>query len=555
MELRSSLASDGASNGTSAAGTLLVSYDARRPRPGRPILSDTSDSRPPERRGECDGSPSGERCGGIGVLLQFLGGLKSSGGQFELQWLVRLRARDPGLRALDVDVTTRQSAIAGEHFMNASAFLARPLREFDFHVGMYDALHFAARAILCQDEHRLPTDSLGTDRCVIDTLRGLVDRFPLSCQSSLAVDLLLRREYGIDWSEALREMQLRSTSHCDDTSTESHERAMAYRSIFDAVTSVAEGTAPPCPRSGNIVAGLCAEGTLRVLRQLREDPFFYQYVRRQADQCDRAIAVAPKGHGTRVAAQCFADRAFVKTLDDPAEAFFTLIRRLLDRAQWLEEEVERRQSGPHSIVGWDFGTQLANLGARSALLAEETGFVTFPTVVPERRNVWRHISGILMPQEVALEAIGNGWSYFWHPVAYRWPGGQMISVSAGMLRNGFAVAPDSQRLGGRKTRLSASFRAGYRPILRGNPVLSAVTAGVRYVRPNRADTDASRSAVHLKHLAPELRFEFFWDRIALTFSRNPAYGAREERRDLKVAVSVQDPGGILYWMLRSPRLR
>jgi hypothetical protein len=330
---------------------------------------------------------------------------------------------------------------------------------------------------------------------------------------------------------------------------------MAYRSIFDAVTSVAEGTAPPCPRSGNIVAGLCAEGTLRVLRRLREDPFFYQYVSRQADQCDREIAAAQKGHGRRVAAHCFADRAFVQTLDDPAGAFFTLIRRLLDRAQWLEEEVERRQSAPHAIVGWDFGTQLVNLGARTALLAEETGILVFPTVVPQRRNVWRQFTGYVMPQEVALEALGNGWSFFWHPFAWRWQGGGSVSVTAGVLRNGFAIAPDSERLGGRKTRLTASARIGYRPILRGNPVLSSVTGGLRYVRPSSDDTDASRSEVSLKQFAPELRFEFFWDRVALTLSRNPGYGAPNERRDFRVAVSVQDPGGVLYWMLRSPSLR
>jgi hypothetical protein len=478
-----------------------------------------------------------------------------TGGQFELQWLARLRARDPGLRALDVDLTTRQSALAGEHFMNASAFLARPLREFDFHVGIYDALHFAATAILCRDEHRLRSDSLGIDRCVIDTLRGLVDRFPLSCQSSLAVDLLLRREYGIDWSEALRETQLRSTSHCDDTSLESRERALAYRSIFDAVTSVAEGTAPPCPRAGSIVAGLCAEGTLHVLRVLRQDPFFYQYVRRQAEVCDRNVALAPVDDAAQVAAQCFADAAFVKTLEDPEAAFFTLIRRLLDRAQWLEEEVEQRQEGPHSAVGWDFGTQLVNLGARAALLAEETGIVAFPTAVPQRRNAWRQFTGFVIPQEVALEALGNGWSFFWHPFAWRAQGGPMFSLSAGVLRNGFAITPDTLRLGGRKTRLAASARIGYRPILRGNPVLSSVSGGIRYVRPSRSDRDASRSAVSTKYLAPELRVECFWDRVALTISRNPGYGAPNERRDLKVAVSLQDPGGILYWMVRSPSLR
>jgi predicted acylesterase/phospholipase RssA len=262
MELRDSLrAAAGSSHRQRDRGTLLVSYEARRRRSG-----DASDVAipplPSAPSGACGTGPDQERCGGMGSLTQFLGGLLASGGQFELQWLARLRARDPSLRALDVDVTTRQSAIAGEHLMNSSAFLARPLREFDFQVGVYDVLHFTARALLCLPEHRQPSDSSGTDRCVIDTLRGLVDRFPLSCQSSLAVDLLLRQEYGIESSEALQEQQLRSTAHCDETSTESRS---AHSPI--AASSTRSGPllrgAGACPRSGPILGAMCAEGTLR----------------------------------------------------------------------------------------------------------------------------------------------------------------------------------------------------------------------------------------------------------------------------------------------------
>ncbi len=320
MELRDSLRPV-STNSHRDRGTLLVSYEARRRRPG-----DTSSAAITHSgsalNGSCGTGPEQERCGGIGALTQFLGGLLASGGQFELQWLARLRARDPSLRALDVDVTTRQSAIAGEHLMNSSAFLARPLREFDFQVGVYDVLHFTARALLCLPEHRLPTaGSSGTDQCVIDTLRGLVDRFPLSCQSSLVVDLLLRQEYGIESSEALREMQLRSTSHCDATSTESRERALAYRSLFYALKAGSEGGVTACPRSGPVLGAMCAEGTLRVLRLLREDQWFRDYVGREADRCDRAVAAARDFLRPRVSAQCFANRAFAQMLDDPERVF------------------------------------------------------------------------------------------------------------------------------------------------------------------------------------------------------------------------------------------
>lgn len=541
----------GADGADDAHGTLFVSYDARRERPDGSITP----AFVAPAAGVCDVETPRERCGGIGALQQFFGGLLTSGGQYELQWLARLRARDPTLRALDVDLTTRRTAISGEHLMNASAFLARPLREFDFHVGIYDALHFTASAILCLDEHRQPSDSLGPGRCVIDTLRGLVDRFPLSCQSSLAIDLLLRREYGIEWSEALREEQLRSTSHCDDTSVDSRERALAYRSIFEAVTDVAAGTAPPCPRAGLIAGAICREGTAQVLRRLRDDPFFYSYVRREADRCERAVAAAPPDERAGVAARCFATRGFVRMLDDPEGAFFVWIRRMLERAQWLEEEVVQQRTGPKGLLGWDLATQFVNLGVRSALLAEEPGLIAFPTTVPQRRNAWRLFTGLLVPQEYGLEALGNGWSVFWHPLSYRLPNGLAVSTAAGLLRNGFAAAKDANHAGGRKSRFVASLRAGYRPVQRGNPVLSGVMAGVRYYRPSSGDTDAAPSEWDGSYFSPELRFDLLWDRLAVTFTRNPGYGAPSERRDLRAALSITDPGGIVYWVMRSTALR
>ena len=551
MELRDSLHAAGQARRRDR-GTLLISYEARRQRlGGSPNLAFTP--APSGPNGTCGTGPGQERCGGIGALTQFLGGLLASGGQFELQWLARLRARDPSLRALDVDVTTRQSAIAGEHLMNSSAFLARPLREFDFQVGIYDVLHFAARALLCLPEHQ-PFNSSGTDRCVIDTVRGLVDRFPLSCQSSLAVDLLLRQEYGIESTEALRELQLRSTSHCDESSIESRERALAYRSLFSAIKSVADGEARPCGPSGPVVGAMCAEGTLRVLRALGEDQWFRDYVAREADRCDRAVTAAPDTLRLRVSAQCFANRAFARMLNEPERAFFTLVRTLLDRAQWLEEEVERRQDGPRSMMGWDVVTQYVNLAARSALLAEETGLVMFPTAVPMRRNAWRMFTGYVVPQEIGLEALGNGWSYFWHPVQYRWKSGLTVGASGGVLENGFEIAPDSLHPGGKKSRLAASLRAGFRPLQRGNVLVSGITAGVRYIHPSPADTDTDGVPLH-RLLVPELRFDLLWDRFAITLSRNPGYGAPGEQHRLRATVSVMDVGGIAYWAMRTGALR
>jgi len=553
MELHDSRpAAPGDSSGTPPPrATLFVSYDARRSEPGirgdsGRMLSDTN--------GPCIPAPRVEECGGIRALRQFFGGLLNTGGNYELQWLIRLRARDPGLRALDVDLTTRRAAIGGEHLMNASAFLGRPLREFDFHVGIYDALHFAASAVLCLDEHRPPTQTGDRNQCIVDTIRGLVDRFPLSCQSSLTVDLLLRQEYGIEGSETMRERQLHQTKHCDDASSENRLRYLAYRSIFRAVTAVAEDTVPQCGRAGMIVGALCGEGTLRVFRQLRDDGLFVAYARREAGQCNRDLAPLPADARPAAAAQCFATDRFVSALEDPERRFFEWIRALLDRAQWLEEEVGRRRAQSGASRGMDVATQWLNFGLRTALLAEDVGVVAFPTIVPERKNAWRLLTGLVVPQELSLDALGNGWGYGWLPFAYRWRSGAAVDVGVGVERNGFASTPDGTTAGPRHTRFVVSGRAGLRTIMRGHPILSGVMAGARYVHP--ATADRLDGPVPLdRRFAPELRVNLFWDRFALTLSRTPRFGFPGERQETRIAVSLLDPGGMLYWTLRSPSLR
>jgi predicted acylesterase/phospholipase RssA len=560
MTLRDSLAgAREADRGRREHGTLFVSYGARRQH--EPPDSQQVGAVPPSvagdgRTGSCRPSGKAERCGGIGAFLQFMDGFLAASTQYELQWLVRLRAQDPSLRGLDVDVTTRYAAIAGEHLKNASSFLGRPFREFDFQVGVYDALHFVATALLCLPEHRQTSDSSGTDHCVIDTVRGLVDRFPLSCQSSLAIDLLLRKEYRIESSETLRERQLRETAHCGDTSRESAERALAYRSIFEAVDFVNSRGSRRCQGRGTISAGLCADGTIELFDRLRQDRFFYRYIERETLACRRTVSAARSGLARRhAAAQCFADDEFLGALRDPQHAFFTWFRRLLDRAQWLEEEVAHQQTDGDPLLGLDAVTQTMNVMVRTALLAEEQGLMSFPTIVPQRRNAWRVLTGLVSPQELAFEAIGSGSGYYWHPISYRWKSGFAWSVTAGVIKNTFARADDSTARSRGQARATASLLVGYRPVMKGNPLLSGIEGGVRYWMPSRKDEDARASSNRFVPVSPELKVDLLWDRVSVRLSQNPGFGSVEERRRVRASVSFNDLGGLLYWIVRSPSLR
>lgn len=86
--------------------------------------------------------------GGVMSALQLLGGAVETAQQYELQFA----AREPSIKAPDtvaLRLTSRRHPIIGEHLAHFGAFLARPFREYDFFVGVYDALYFVASEYSC----------------------------------------------------------------------------------------------------------------------------------------------------------------------------------------------------------------------------------------------------------------------------------------------------------------------------------------------------------------------------------------------------------------------
>ncbi len=89
---------------------------------------------------------------GLSAVVDVASPLVTSARKYELQALARALERDR--RAGEVQkswlrATSRSQPIFGEHLGAFGAFLGRPLREYDFYVGMYDGLRFAARDLLC----------------------------------------------------------------------------------------------------------------------------------------------------------------------------------------------------------------------------------------------------------------------------------------------------------------------------------------------------------------------------------------------------------------------
>jgi hypothetical protein len=89
---------------------------------------------------------------GIEPVLRVAGGFLPSARQYEMQGLARTLANDETRKSW-VHVTTRSQPMMGGYLNSFAAFLGRPLREYDFYIGIYDGLQYAARYMTrCETE-------------------------------------------------------------------------------------------------------------------------------------------------------------------------------------------------------------------------------------------------------------------------------------------------------------------------------------------------------------------------------------------------------------------
>src|SRR5262249_4295188 len=141
-------------------------------------------------RARADSNPP-PATGGIAALLDLFAGAVPAARQYEAQSFARLLARAPNVfERSNIKITDRRFALVGEQLGNFAAFLGKPFREYDFYVGVYDALAFFATEA-CPGE---TVDSV----CVAQRLRTLIQTRDLDFGSGSIPRTILSRLY---WAE------------------------------------------------------------------------------------------------------------------------------------------------------------------------------------------------------------------------------------------------------------------------------------------------------------------------------------------------------------------
>lgn len=309
-------------------------------------------------------NPAGDR--GIGAVLTLLGGAVPSARQYELQALARAFARTPeGRREANwIRVTDRFFPVAGEHLGYFAAFLGRPFREYDFYVGIYDGLRFAARDLVCRGDD-------ANDGCTARVLGELLREGHLRYGNvaPIVLDSLYRLEYG----RGLRRDEPLLATPADTA------RAVLAAALVHANRPLLRRFDNGACASGTVAARLtCGDGLGLMLDSL-STPAVLHWTARFAGlrQC------APRHWRTSPDSGCVAETSFRDLLVD-REAFAGELVDVLLHQMWRVEDrlgVDHA-AGTYPARNHEALTEAMEMIYRSGP-ASERGFAWFPSSVPD----------------------------------------------------------------------------------------------------------------------------------------------------------------------------
>jgi predicted acylesterase/phospholipase RssA len=325
-------------------------------------------------------------------------------------------------------VSTRWHPLAGEWLTNFGAFLGQPLREYDFWVGVYDALSMVAGDAICGSDPATATDP----RCRMRTLRELIDRppFPMSASGKLALHTLFSGEFV----HATTDSAAASVAMVDRallTPRTPHDVVLA--AVIDAMQSRMQWPdvrAPECRSGSYVERSVCSQGIEAFFGALRRNDAVMDALERSADACERA---APLADG------CFADERFLRLVRQPGPELDRISEFVLHR---LDETTPMEgRSKPFVLLanaayystnesmrsGWDLGSS----SLPSSLYAAACD--SFTVAHPKIRHLRRCSQRVLRfyPSSVGVPFFPHSAQYAEWTLRYNRPGGWAVG---GVLR-------------------------------------------------------------------------------------------------------------------------
>lgn len=357
--------------------------------------------------------------GGIKATMQMLAGAVETAQQYELQ----LTVRQPRIVAPDtlvVQLTSRAHPITGEHLAHFGAFLARPFRELDFFVGVYDALHFVGSEYTCDPAGaRQQPDSACVAKAVAELIAQRSIDFGAAAPPLL--DSLFATEFHDHRFAAMRESVRRGASW--GRTFEDSARTTVLLALHGALQKTQMTDEPTV--CGNIPLPhllICTDRLQQLLHAFGGSPGVRDIIARWSRECDERARTLPK---PKRAAACQSAHELDAMVKHPRQFASRVIDRLLVRLWDVEHRVHRdfksRARGEDSlrlrgIDRLDAELQAALLLSlyRARPLRPRYGFEWSPTSAPERAWIVRHLVPYTLAFNVGDSGFELGYRPSWH---------------------------------------------------------------------------------------------------------------------------------------------
>lgn len=506
------------------------------------------------------GGPATAPSGGLASVMRFVGGAVPTARQYELQLLARERAhqqreeelleREQALRAqvvrlqsyapadlraqaVPADTVTpavqerlllssRAYPIFGEHLAAFAAFLARPAREFDFYVGMYDAAHMVLWHHTCANAGNDSTRQECVGRRLPELIAG--DTVFMRDPARQVAILLYNREFP---HRALPVPPVAPAFQDRFTVQTALFRAMGtqFTPVLDPDTA--------CPDPRLISKLLCGDGLRTVLDTLRDDRAAFALIDRWADACARLVAARRAGRVPQGAAEdeCRAEPVFRDLLADPMAGGTRVLDEVFDRLRY----VERRMRRDTTLAKDDYLRLFTGLQMvfHASHMRSRPRWNWIPSSVPTG-SIWRRVpvsyvganlgtSGV----EVRLQPTYNARSpYFVRlPITYHYNAQPLFSTEEYYLGVGASVGAYSRWI-----------------------VVSEYGLGVNHFRATSALGDGQLTAteleLHAVLLAGQLRASMRW------LPDGDELGRLHGKRGWALSAGLSDPIGLGFWLVR-----
>jgi len=487
-----------------------------------------------------------DRAGGTQAAKQFLGGMWKAASEYELHAYTRSRQADVDRKlsvADTIEVTSRAFPIFGEALSHFGAFLARPFREHDFYVGVYDAMHFSAdRLCSSLNADTTPAGLMRHALCHVKTFDALMHRVDVGCTGHLLVSQFYGREHGLSPNTDKHE-PYPCTPQGDDARR--HTMLQMTSDIFASNTLKPAKCADSYSPFENI---LCGSGLLA---------FTKEAVRRGLNDSVRVqIRGKEACHLTHeavdsLAAACFADEYFLRLLERPNDFLKRLSFAGLDRMAAVERMAQRAEGSGYAAT---------RLGLANSILRSALGSPTHMEWTWDQSSVPKECpNGNLYPR---LGWCGLIQSFFRVAVPYYAAGGFGSTVFETGWRPAFHLDGENSlvfplgyhigRVGSTKASLPDElirrpyFSAGIGSMWRNHSIIlneCLVSASVRHNLPWARDVPIPHKERFLYRASCDLLASRFT--IGVTTTRL----AVGQKAAWSLTLGFADLNGLLYWMI------